>query len=226
MHLGSRISRGTLPEARIAGVLRLIFVRHGRTPWNVQGRVQGGGGLDEVGRAQAAALAGRLRDEPIQAVYASPALRARQTGRAVARLFDLPVRSRAILRDMDYGIHGGALLADLKRDHAGLYEQWQKAPHTVQFEGGDRLSDLRRRIERFIRDTLAKHPTGTVLAATHDSPVRMAASLALGLDDSHHVDEDLRTPLASMTVLHVDDTGLDLRAHKDKAHLHGIADGF
>ena len=66
-------------------MLRFLFVRHGRTPWNVQGRVQGGGGLDEVGRAQAVALGERLSSEPISAIYASPALRARQTATAVAR---------------------------------------------------------------------------------------------------------------------------------------------
>ena len=60
-------------------MLRLILARHGRTSWNVQGRVQGGGGLDEVGRAQVAALTQRLAAEPITAVYASPAWRARQT---------------------------------------------------------------------------------------------------------------------------------------------------
>ena len=56
-------------------MLRLFFVRHGRTSWNAEGRVQGGGGWDGVGRMQAAALGEHLRSEHFDAIYASPALR-------------------------------------------------------------------------------------------------------------------------------------------------------
>jgi broad specificity phosphatase PhoE len=207
-------------------MLRLIFVRHGRTPWNVQGRVQGGGGLDEVGRAQAARLGAALAAEPLAAVYASPALRARQTGRAVARLHGLPVRQRRLLADLDYGRYAGALLADVQREQPELFAAWRAAPHTVQFEGGERLGDLRERVRRFIAQAYANHDGATVLAATHDSPVRVAASLALGLGDERHTDPDLRTPLASVTELLVEGPHLRLARHKDVAHLAGIDDGF
>ncbi|MEX2431623.1 MAG: histidine phosphatase family protein [Dehalococcoidia bacterium] len=204
-------------------MLRIIFVRHGRTNWNVEGRVQGGGSLDAVGRTQAAALAERLRAEPIAAVYASPALRARQTARATAHLHGLPVRQSVLLRDMDYGKYGGLLVSDIKGSDPDLFQRWVEAPHTVHFEGGDRLADLRERIQRFIGRTQSEHGEGTVLAATHDSPVRVAASLALGMDDSHHNEPQLVTALASVTVVAVNGTGsVELLAHNDVSHLRGI----
>ena len=202
-------------------MLRLIFVRHGRTPWNVQGRVQGGGALDEVGRAQAAALGERLSTEPIDAIYASPALRARQTARAVARRHGLRVKQRNLLRDLDYGRFAGALLADVREQQPGLIDQWRDHPETVQFEEGERLSDLRGRIERFIAEVEERHPDGTVLVATHDSPVRIAASLALGLDDSQHNKDFLKTPLTSITEIGVEDGNLTLRVHNDFSHVRG-----
>ena len=113
-------------------MLRFLFVRHGRTPWNVQGRVQGGGGLDEVGRAQAAALGERLSSEPITAIYASPALRARQTATAVASRHGLKVRQRSLLRDMDYGKIAGALLSDVEARDPDLVERWRARPDTVR----------------------------------------------------------------------------------------------
>jgi probable phosphoglycerate mutase len=207
-------------------MLRLLFVRHGRTPWNVQGRVQGGGGLDEIGRAQAVRLGEALAAEPLAAVYASPALRARQTARAVAHLHGLPVRQRRLLADLDYGRYAGALLADVQRERPDLFETWRAAPHTVHFDGGERLADLRERVRRFIAQAHANHDGATVLAATHDSPVRVAASLALGLGDEKHTDPDLRTPLASITELEVEGPHLRLVRHKDAAHLAGIDDGF
>ena len=206
-------------------MLRLIFVRHGRTSWNVQGRVQGGGGLDEVGRAQVAALAERLSDEPIAAIYASPALRARQTARAVARRHGLPVRQRALLRDLDYGLYAGALLSDVEKLEPGLIERWRAAPHEVVFEGGESLASLRGRVMEFIHEMVRAHAgatTVTVLAATHDSPVRVMASLALGIEDSQHTRGDLRTPLASLNILEVDGEKLTLVLHKDADHLRGI----
>ena len=207
-------------------MLRLFFVRHARTSWNAQGRVQGGGGLDEVGRAQAAALGEHLRTQRFDAIYTSPALRARQTARAVARHHDMRVSQRHLLQDLDYGKLAGALLEDVRREQPELVERWSTHPHLVQFEGGESLADLRRRICGFVDQVTRSHSTGTVLVATHDSPVRMITSLARGLDDSHHNDPDLRTSLASVTILEAGRGSITLRDHNDVRHLRGIDDGF
>ncbi len=203
-------------------MLRLILVRHGRTSWNVQGRVQGGGGLDEVGRAQVAALTQRLAAEPIAAVYASPAWRARQTAQPLADALGLPVRRRSLLRDMDYGRYAGAFVADVMRDDPDLLHRWRTEPQNVTFDGGENLAALRGRIERFIRDMAAAHPEGTVFAATHDSPVRMAVAIAHGLPDSSHRDEWIKTSYASLTALEVEDGAVRLASHNDVAHLADI----
>ncbi|MCY4448275.1 MAG: histidine phosphatase family protein [Chloroflexi bacterium] len=203
-------------------MLRLIFVRHGRTSWNVQGRVQGGGGLDEVGRAQVAALTERLAAEPITAVYASPAWRARQTAQPLADTLGLPVRRRQLLRDLDYGRYAGAFVADVMRDDPDLLHRWRTEPQNVTFDGGENLAALRGRIERFIRDMAAAHPEGTVVAATHDSPVRMAVAIAHGLPDSSHRDEWIKTTYASLTALEVGDGAVRLASHNDVAHLASI----
>ena len=203
-------------------MLRLILVRHGRTSWNVQGRVQGGGGLDEVGRAQVAALTQRLVDEPITAVYASPAWRTRQTAQPLADALGLRLRRRRLLRDLDYGRYAGAFVADVMREAPDLFHRWRTEPHTVTFDGGENLAALRVRIERFIRDMAAAHPAGTVFTATHDSPVRMAVSIAHGLPDSSHREEWIKTAYASMTTLEVEDGEVRIASHNDVAHLAGL----
>lgn len=203
-------------------MLRLILVRHGRTSWNVQGRVQGGGGLDEVGRAQVAALTERLVAEPVTAVYASPAWRARQTARPLADALGLRIQRRNLLRDMSYGRYAGALVADVIREDPDLLHRWRTAPETVTFDGGENLAALRGRIERFIRETSAAHPSGTVVAATHDSPVRMAVAIACGLPDSSHREEWIKTSYASVTALEVDDGAVRLLQHNDDTHLAGL----
>ena len=203
-------------------MLRLILVRHGRTSWNVQGRVQGGGGLDEVGRAQVAALTERLAAEPVIAVYASPAWRARQTARPLADALGLRIQRRNLLRDMSYGRYAGALVADVMREDPDLLHRWRTAPETVTFDGGENLAALRERIERFIRDMSAAYPDGTVFAATHDSPVRMAVAIGHGLPDSSHKEEWIKTSYASITELHVDGGAVRVVCHNDAAHLAGL----
>ena len=62
--------------------MRLICMRHGQTPWNLEHRIQGHTDipLNERGHAQAQALAERLSALPLAAVYASPLQRAYDTG--------------------------------------------------------------------------------------------------------------------------------------------------
>jgi probable phosphoglycerate mutase len=62
--------------------MRIAFLRHGPTEWNVQGRIQGHTdiALSNAGLARMAAL--RLPFAPVR-IYASPMLRARQTAQAL-----------------------------------------------------------------------------------------------------------------------------------------------
>jgi len=51
---------------------RIILVRHGKTDWNRELRIQGGSSdtpLNEDGRQQAEKLASRLSQRSIQAIY-------------------------------------------------------------------------------------------------------------------------------------------------------------
>ena len=201
---------------------RLFFVRHGRTAWNAQGRVQGGGSLDAVGTAQAIALARRLRGQSFAAAYASPFARTRQTASIVAGAHGIRVQLLPLLRDFDYGHLSGALLSEVRQDDPTLWERWRDAPETVQFPGGESLGGLRRRIRRAIDIICERHPDGDVLCVTHDSPVRVAVSLALGLDDAHHNDDALVTPVASLTVIGASPDGLTMELQRSTAHLEGI----
>ena len=60
---------------------KLLLIRHGRSMWNSEGRIQGQVDipLDEVGVQQAERVARRLQSQPIDAIYSSPLLRARAT---------------------------------------------------------------------------------------------------------------------------------------------------
>ena len=71
----------------------LYLVRHGETEWNRQQRIQGSTDipLNDTGRAQALASAALLASAEPHAVFASPLLRAFETGEIIARTLGLPV---------------------------------------------------------------------------------------------------------------------------------------
>ena len=105
-------------------MLQMLFVRHGRTTWNVEGRVQGGGDLDEVGRTQAMALANRLSEEKIKAVYASPFARTTQTAEIISSKHEVEIQTSPLLKDLDYGKYSGSLLTDVKKSDPELWVKW------------------------------------------------------------------------------------------------------
>ena len=66
---------------------RLVFIRHGQTLWNMDGRVMGqlDSPLSPLGERQARAVAERLAREPFDFLYSSDLGRAVQTARFIAR---------------------------------------------------------------------------------------------------------------------------------------------
>jgi len=65
----------------------ICWLRHGESTWNAAGRLQFGDPtppLTELGREQARAAAGTLRDVPFRCLVSSPAVRAVQTAEIVS----------------------------------------------------------------------------------------------------------------------------------------------
>ena len=86
--------------------MRLLLIRHGQTPGNVLGQLDTahpGPGLTELGTRQAVALANVLRDEPIDALFASTLLRTQLTAEPLSRVRGLDVEVRRGLHEIEAG---------------------------------------------------------------------------------------------------------------------------
>lgn len=166
-----------------------LLVRHGRTTANTAGVLAGwtpGVALDEVGEAQAAALAQRLGDVPLAALVSSPLERCQQTAQALTTGRDLAVLVDDRLGEAGYGDWTGRRLADLSRTR--LWRTVQEHPSSVVFPGpqGEAMAAVQARAVAAVREhdrsVTAQHgPDAVWVAVSHGDVVKAVLADALGV---------------------------------------------
>jgi alpha-ribazole phosphatase len=214
----------------------LIIARHGRTEANASGRLQGrlDYPLDELGRAQAAAMGAALAGRPagVGRIVTSPLLRTRQTAEAIAEATGAPIEVDERWIELDYGEYDGLPLAEVP---ASVWSAWRGDPAFAP-PGGESLLDVGARV-RAAADELAGELVAAsasapdrdradapaeqdVVVVTHVSPIKAAVTWTLGVDDVHTW--RLFVAPASITRIGVTATGPILHGFNDIAHLAGI----
>ncbi len=100
----------------------VFLVRHGRTGLNAAGGLRGhiDVDLDDVGRAEVAALGDYFRGIAIAAVVTSPLTRARDTAAAIAAATGAPQHVEPALIDRDYGEWAGHTRAEVEARFGSL----------------------------------------------------------------------------------------------------------
>jgi broad specificity phosphatase PhoE len=177
---------------------RIILVRHGQTGWNVgagsgerfRGRVDLP--LDDTGLAQAQAVAERLADHPIVAVYSSPLKRAVETARPTAQQLGLPVQPLPGIIDVNYGDWQGLSHPEVATSYPDLYPRWLETPQRVRFPHGESLRQVRLRGMAALKEVAARHEGQVILLVAHQVVNKVLVCAMLGLNNSHfwHIRQD------------------------------------
>jgi len=144
-------------------VAAILLARHGETDWNRDGRLQGWSDppLNAAGRAQARALAERLRATPFDAVYASDLRRAFETAEIVATSHGVPVVPDPGLREVDIGSWSGLTRAEIDA----------RFPDAAHHDGETREQHLARVLETVER-IARSHRGGQILVVSHGGSLR------------------------------------------------------
>jgi broad specificity phosphatase PhoE len=163
-------------------VTTIFLARHGESDWNAEWRWQGHAdrALTERGRAQAHALAERLRETELDAVYASDLTRARETARAVADAQELPLRTLADLREVDVGSWSGLTRTEAEERFPEDYERWLHGG--PGWRDGESYEQMSRRVVGTVLRLAREHDPGRILVVSHGGPIRAVHAAALGLD--------------------------------------------
>ena len=193
----------------------IIIVRHGRTEFNATGRLQGrtDNPLDEVGLAQAEAVAAYLQPEllPDTLFVCSPLLRARQTATAivdrVGSSFDIDER----WIELDYGSYEGLRQAEVP---ANVWREW-RSDSDFAAPQGESLNQVQERVSQACDDLAQRLNGRTAVVVSHVSPIKSAVAWALGVDVSVGWMTQLVT--ASMTRISVSVNGAALTSFNEVA---------
>lgn len=161
---------------------RLVLARHGRTAANVRKALDSrppGAPLDEVGTAQAAALAVRLAPEPVVAVHASTAVRAQQTAAPVAAAHGLEVEVVDGVQEVLVGDLEGRSDREARERFETVYTAWWQGDLGAHLPGGESAVDLRARFVPAV-ERITTGVSGTVVLVSHGAAIRLAAAALLG----------------------------------------------
>ncbi|MDD4075638.1 MAG: histidine phosphatase family protein [Eubacteriales bacterium] len=155
--------------------MKLILARHGQTEWNTRFRVQGRTDipLNDMGRAQARALAERLDCMKIDAVYASPLERACESARCITERQKCPLIVDERLIERDFGAWEGAIMPELSKTQPALWDIWVKTPESCPIPGAETVQEVYARSMDFAAEALARHPDGNIVMISHANPVKL-----------------------------------------------------
>jgi broad specificity phosphatase PhoE len=153
----------------------LYVIRHGETPWNVEGRYQGqlDPPLNENGRRQAEASAHKLAPLGFEAIYSSDLARAHQTAAALAEKTGLPVQLDPRLREIHQGKWQGVLIGDIRAGWPNEIEGWESRPWEYPPPGGESLPQMQTRLVAAVDEIIARHPKDKVAVFSHKLPIAL-----------------------------------------------------
>ena len=189
------------------------LVRHGEPA--VFGRINGrlaGVGLSPKGRAEIEAVAERVAGEGIEAIYASPLDRTRETGEILASRLGLPVIFRDDLIELDFGEWTGLTFDQVRADKRWL--PWQSCRSIAAIPGGESWRQVQDRVVSALFALRRTHPDAAVAIASHGDVIRAALLFALGMPLDLYA--RLEIGLASTSTIRLEDDHIRVSAINER----------
>ncbi len=152
----------------------IYLARHGQTDDNARGVVQGSidTPLNERGRDQARALAERVADLGIAAIWTSQLERAAETARIVGAALGIEPLVDARLAESFRGSWEGRALAEIERSEPDAWAGWKGGGADFRFPGGESLGEHQERALGVLAD--ARRGPLPALVIAHGGTIRCA----------------------------------------------------
>jgi broad specificity phosphatase PhoE len=161
----------------------VYLARHGEVLHAAEGRFFGHTdiALSPAGATQATALGACLAAEPIDAVYASDLVRARDSAAPLAAARRTSIVAVGSLREMAMGRWEGLTFAEIQAREPELCDRWLADPFAMPFPGGEGVAELHARAVPTLRQLVDRHAGGRIAVVAHGGTNRVILAEALGL---------------------------------------------
>lgn len=160
---------------------RIILVRHGKSTYNQERRIQGRldkSILTEAGRNTALQVGDTLSSIAFDAAYTSPLQRAKETAEIIlSRLTNPPqLQPTDNLMEIDLPLWEGMLRQDAIDQFPEAYQQWQKQPDKFSMKLPSADGEIEHfpvlavfaNARHFWQELLSRHQDGTILVVGHN----------------------------------------------------------
>ena len=151
--------------------MKVIFVRHAETEWNVRGIIQGQSDskLTHRGLHQTSALLAAFgaSDYRVECVYSSPLERARQMGQSLAECFRCPLMAEPALKEQAFGQFEGMSSAQFLQYHPNDANALFNLDAEYCPPSGESLSHASQRIMRFLYNLEETRLHQTICIVSH-----------------------------------------------------------
>ena len=199
---------------------KVYLIRHAEAEGNYYRRIQGhwDGRITALGMRQIDALAERMKDVYIDALYSSDLSRTKTTAQAILKYHDLELHTDVRLREVCMGVWEGRSWGDVMHDDPVQYSNFSNDPANWQVEGGESWDHLQHRIYDAILDIAARHDGQTIAIVSHGTAIRALMCLlqGVGSSDIHTVRHGDNT---CVTLLDVTKNGMEVEYACDNSHL-------
>ncbi|MGN8051206.1 histidine phosphatase family protein [Curtobacterium sp. 22159] len=179
--------------------MRLLLIRHGQTPANVDGVLDAavpGPGLTELGQRQADALPAALADRGIERIFTSTMVRTQITAAPLAAALGVEPVVLSGLREIEAGDTQGKRDRVSVQTYISTVHGWAQGDRSTRMPGAESGTEFFERYDDAVRQILA---TGCDVAAafSHGAAIRTWASVVAQ-----------NTPDAFGTTRHLENTGI------------------
>ena len=156
--------------------MKLYMLRHGRTAWNDEGKLQGHTDipLNEEGRQSAWKTGEDLKGISFSAAFCSPLQRARETAELILSGSKTAIQADERLIELSFGSAEGMFLADLAEEKRPTFRLFAQPEEYVPPVGGESYASLLSRCHSFLEEVILPREKEWrhVLIVAHGGTVR------------------------------------------------------
>lgn len=179
--------------------MKLFFIRHGQTDWNVQGKIQGSydSELNNTGIIQAEELGRKVLESnyKFSKIYSSQQKRAAKTAEILGKIVNVDYTLSKGLEEMRLGEWEGFSWVEVQERFPKEYEEWYNNRRYTKCPKGESYQDMLDRVLIIINQIIEEN-CEDVAIVTHSAVIR---AIQCYLTD---------TPFAEMTNFVIENTSI------------------